>query len=305
MLGGEAWVNVEQSAPVRLLSGDVALVRGPGTSHLAASPEPRLLPLHAAIERFGSKPLEIAFPGQPSAELVCGAYSFQGELCATLLDPLPPFVHLRAGADASPLRPLLALLADEVARDAPGQQVVLDRFLDLVLVYALRAYYARPDAPAPRWYRALADGSVGAALRAIHERPAHPWTVEGLAAVASLSRAAFARRFANLVGDPPLAYLTAWRMKLARERLRDPRVTLAQIAHEVGYGNEFAFSAAFRRHTGEPPGRWRTLQQASDEAAPMDSAEPSRRRGNDPSLRPDQLDDVRKALDERREVELG
>lgn len=267
VLGGEAFVSVPSQAPVRLLAGDVALVRGPGRSHLAASEQPTLLPLAAALERFAPAPLEIRFPGQASAELVCGAYSFRGDLCAALLEQLPPLVHLRAGADGAPLRPLLALLAEEVARDAPGQQVVLDRFLDLVLVYTLRAYYAQPDAVVPRWYRALGDDSIGAALRAMHAHPARPWTVESLAALANLSRAAFARRFAHLVGEPPLAYLTAWRMKLAREQLRDPRTTLAQVARAVGYSNEYAFSAAFRRHTGEPPGRWRKRQQELTDSA--------------------------------------
>lgn len=256
VLGGEAWVSVDDSS-VRLLAGDVALVRGPGASHLGSREQSRLVVLDHAIERFGTPRREIVFPGERTAELVCGAYSFSGDLCSALLDTLPPIVHLQAGADTVALRSLLALLADELGHQQPGQQVVLDRFLDLILVHALRSYYARPDSTPPRWYLALDDGPVGAALRAIHQRPAHNWTVASLAAVAGLSRAAFARRFAELVDEPPLTYLTSWRMKLARERLHDPHTTLAQIATEVGYGNEYAFSAAFKRHTGHPPGRWR------------------------------------------------
>ena len=256
VLGGEAWIAVEGTV-TRLLAGDVALVRGPGASGLGSVRDSRHVTLESAIERFSTGRREIAFPGEATAELVCGAYQFSGDLFRTLLDTLPAILHLRAGADAAALRPLLSLLAEEVAREQPGQQVVLDRFLDLILVTVLRSHYGRPDSGAPLWYHALSDGPVGAALRAIHERPAHDWSVASLAGVAGLSRAAFARRFASLVGEPPLTYLTKWRLSLARQRLRDPSVSLAQVAHEIGYGNEYAFSAAFRRHTGDPPGRWR------------------------------------------------
>jgi AraC-like DNA-binding protein len=164
---------------------------------------------------------------------------------------------LRAGAETATLRPLLALLADEIGRQQPGQQIVLDRFLDLVLVYALRHHYAQPGSGAPRWYLALDDRPVGAALRAMHERPAHRWSVTSIASIAGLSRAAFARRFADHVGEPPLAYLTNWRMKLAREHLRNDKLSLAQIANMTGYSNQYAFAAAFKRQVGESPGRWR------------------------------------------------
>jgi AraC-like DNA-binding protein len=261
VLGGEAWISAGGSSQ-RLLAGDLALVRGPGASQLAAGQQPRLVVLEEAVARFGAGGNEIVFPGERTAELVCGAYSFSGDLCAAVLDTLPPVVCLRAGADSVALRPLLMLLGDELQHQRPGQQVVLDRFLDLILVQSLRAHYARPESRPPRWYLALDDGPVGAALRAMHDQPAKTWSVAELAAIAGLSRAAFARRFAELVGDPPLTYLTGWRIKLARELLREPGATLAQVASEVGYANEYAFSAAFKRHTGDPPGRWRTRQSA-------------------------------------------
>jgi AraC-like DNA-binding protein len=273
VLGGEAWVATGDST-ARLLTGDIALIPGGETSHLGACEDPRLLSLHDAVERFGTDRREIIFPGDPSAEVVCGAYSFSGDLCAALLETLPPILHLRAGAQTTALRPLLALLADEVGREQPGQQVVLDRALDLVLVYVLRAYYAQPAANAPRWYLALDDGPVGAALRAIHQQPAHDWNVASLAAIAGLSRAAFARRFADLVGEPPLAYLTGWRMKLAREHLRNPTMTLAQVATEAGYSNQYAFAAAFKRHVGDPPGRWAARARTASNARPRPDPEP-------------------------------
>jgi AraC-like DNA-binding protein len=138
---------------------------------------------------------------------------------------------------------------------------VLDRLLDVVLVGVLREHFGRAGAGAPPWYRALDDPQVGRALRALHADPARPWTVAALAAEVGLSRAAFARRFTALVGEPPLEYLTGWRMALAREQLRETRDGLAAVARAVGYGSEFAFAAAFKRHHGVAPGRWRTLDR--------------------------------------------
>lgn len=266
VIGGEARV-VAGTDEARLLPGDIALVRGPEPSTLDSCGRPRRLDLGEALTRFATTSRALVFPGLPSGELVCGAYTFDGDLCRPLLDSLPPIVHLRAGTDTAPLRPLIAGLADEVADENPGQQVVLDRYLDLLLVQALRSHFARRDANVPGWYRGLRDEPVSAALRAIHERPAEPWTVEMLAATAQLSRAAFARRFAEVVGQAPQTYVTGWRMQLAKDRLRDPTASLAAVAAEVGYANAYAFAAAFKREVGEPPGRWRTRLDQSPSAA--------------------------------------
>lgn len=152
-------------------------------------------------------------------------------------------------------RAALDLLAAEIARDEPGQDAVLRRLLDLVLVLALRAWCAS-EAPSP-WFRALDDAEVGEALRLLHAEPAHRWTVAALAARAGLSRAAFAARFAHLVGEPPLTYLTGWRMTLAADLLRDTEDTVAAVAKAVGYEDPFAFSVAFKRNRGASPSDWR------------------------------------------------
>jgi AraC-like DNA-binding protein len=140
---------------------------------------------------------------------------------------------------------------------------VLDRLLDLLLVYAMRAWFGRDEAHPPPWYAALDDPSVGPALRRLHGEPQRAWTVAELAAEAGLSRAAFARRFTELTGHAPLTYLTEWRMVLAQDALRRPGATLASVAHEIGYGSEFAFANAFKRQLGVPPGRWRREQAAA------------------------------------------
>jgi AraC-like DNA-binding protein len=145
----------------------------------------------------------------------------------------------------------------------PGQEAVLDRLLDLLLIAVLRAWFARPDADAPGWYRAAGDPVVGYALRLMHHNPAHPWTVAELAHETSVSRAALARRFHELVGEPPMAFLTNWRIALAADLLLEPGATIGSVAHEVGYGSSFALSTAFKRLRGVSPQQHRRLAQAA------------------------------------------
>jgi len=147
----------------------------------------------------------------------------------------------------------------ELAADHPGTSMVLDRLLDVLLVCCLRALWAKQLRP-PIWAGVPQDPAVGAALRALHTSPEHPWTVAELAREAALSRAALARRFTTEVGSPPLTYLTDWRMRLAREALLENGGTLASVARQIGYASEYAFAAAFKREVGEAPGRWRAKQ---------------------------------------------
>jgi AraC-like DNA-binding protein len=167
---------------------------------------------------------------------------------------LPAVLALREGDWDCPLIPLLA---DEIVKDEPGQEAVLDRLLDLLLIAVLRAWFARPGTDAPRWYRAYGDPVVGRALRLLHHSPAHPWTVAELAAAANVSRASLARRFNELVGEPPMAFLTSWRLAVAADLLREPGATVGAVASRVGYGSPFALSTAFKRVRGVSPRQYR------------------------------------------------
>lgn len=265
VLEGELHVTLHDGRHARLIQGDLALIKSADEyrfTHAEGAPTPTTVALRSATGGVIDEP----GPG-PASTFVCGAYTFEGSVCDTLLGALPALTVVRSAEAGPHVRTALQLLAEEVGHSTPGQQTVLDRLLDLLLVYTLRAWFARADATPPRWYAALDDPAVGPALRAMHEDPAHPWTVAELAALAGLSRAAFARRFATATGQAPLAYLTAWRMTLAADALSTSDATLAQIAADVGYANEFAFSAAFKRHRGDPPGRWRAGQRARRAAA--------------------------------------
>ncbi|MEU1271460.1 AraC family transcriptional regulator [Streptomyces sp. NPDC005799] len=266
MVRGDAWITPEEGDPVRLRAGDLAIARGPDPYTCGDDPatEPQALILPGAeclcpdgrplngsmdlgVRTWGDRP-------DGSAVMLIGTYLMRGEISGRLLAALPPLVSLTADVWECPLTPLLM---QEVVRDEPGQEVVLDRLLDLLVIAALRAWFSRPDAQAPAWYRALADPVVGRVLRLVQDDPAHPWTVASLAAKAGVSRAGLARRFSELVGEPVMAYLTGWRLALAADALRDGEGTLEAIARRVGYGSAFALSSAFKRVYGVSPAEFR------------------------------------------------
>lgn len=206
----------------------------------------------SATRNMGPRTYGDGLPG--ATTLLRGTYQLHGDVGERVLDLLPPVAVVPAG---SRTRAALDLLTTEAARDEPGQDAVLHRLLDLVLVLALRAWWARPDTASPDWYHAMTDPQIGRVLHALHENPARRWTVATLAAEAGMSRASFAARFTALLGRPPLTYLTEWRMILAADALRDTDATIATIAHRVGYNDAFAFSVAFKRARGLGPSAWR------------------------------------------------
>lgn len=185
-----------------------------------------------------------------SAVVASGTCQVVGDVPGRLLAAAPRVVRVPCDEARSPI---MDLLAGEVARDEPGQQVVLDRLLDLALIATLRAWFERPDADPPGWYLAHGDPLVGGAPRMIHEDPSRPWTVAGLASAAGASRAAFAGRFAALVGQPPMTYVAGLRLDRAADLLRDTDSTVESVAHAVGYANAFALTVAFKRVRGHTP----------------------------------------------------
>ncbi|MEV0977856.1 AraC family transcriptional regulator [Streptomyces sp. NPDC049915] len=267
-LGGHASVRLDddpQAAPARLAAGDIALISGTDRYTIADSPDtPPQVVIRggrkhvvdsgtAARQSLAPRTYGDGLPG--ATTLLRGAYELRGDVGERLLNMLPPLAVVPAGPHTT--RAALDLLATEAAHEEPGQDAVLNRLLDLVLVLALRAWCARPQAELPSWYRALATPAVGDALRLLHEDPAHRWTVAELAARVGQSRATFAARFTDAVGEPPLTYLTGWRMALAADLLRDTEETIAAVAREVGYEDAFAFSVAFKRARGVSPSDWR------------------------------------------------
>ena len=257
------------AAPAQALGpGDVAVLRGPEPYTMAdradTAPQVRIQPGQVCVAPDGTAVKGMGDLGlrtwgnsvDGDAVLVTGTYQLRTEVSQRLLAALPAHLVVRAADWPSPLVPYLA---SEVARDDPGQDAVLDRLLDLLLIAALREWFARPEADTPGWYTANADPVVGPALRLIHSQPADPWTVAALAAATGVSRAALARRFTDLVGEAPMTYLTGWRLTLAADLLREPDATIAAVARQVGYGSAFALSTAFKRVRGISPAKHRLI----------------------------------------------
>jgi AraC-like DNA-binding protein len=262
MVRGEAWLRPDDAEDVELRSGDVAIIRGPDpydvTDALGTAPQAIILPGQRCVTPDGQELTEMSHMGvrtwgnspDGTTAMLTGTYQMRSEISQRLLGALPPLLVLRGEDWHSPLIPYLA---EEVVKDEPGQEAVLDRLLDLLLIAVLRAWFARPDAQAPGWYLAHGDPVVGPALRLLQNNPAHPWTVASLAREAGVSRAALARRFNALVGEPPMAFLTEWRLTLAADLLREPGATVGSVAPQVGYGSSFALSTAFKRVRGISP----------------------------------------------------
>ncbi|KMS65962.1 AraC family transcriptional regulator [Prauserella rugosa] len=274
MVRGHAWIVPDAGSgavqsgiaepgiaePVLIGEGTVAVVKGPGPyvvadeidtpASVVVRPGNRLTTVDGTdiTDEFLTAAAESETPG--SSVMVSGTYQVAGDVGARLLGALPD-VALVAAADIG--SPVLDLLIAELAGSRPGQQVVLDRLLDLALIETVRTWLDGQRDAAPGWFRAQSDPVVGQALRLIHDDPGAQWTVARLAAHCGVSRAAFARRFTDLVGSPPMAYLADWRMTVAADLLRTTGDTAESVARKVGYANAFAFSAAFKRHRGLSP----------------------------------------------------
>jgi AraC-like DNA-binding protein len=255
---GETWLLVEDGTPVLMRRGAVGLIRGPLRFVLADDPAtaPQIEVGHPDCKRWRVGTRTYGLGSDGDTLVITGSYSVDGGAAARLLNSLPAAFVVPCDDERCPT---LDVLAGEVAKDQAGQDIVLERLLELLLVYALREWFDRPEANTPAWYRALGDETVGPALRAMHDVPERAWTVAELAARAGVSRAALARRFTALVGVPPLTYLTEWRMDVAADLLRKPDATIGSVARAVGYADGFTFSTAFKRVRGVRPSDHRVV----------------------------------------------
>nr|WP_244969604.1 AraC family transcriptional regulator [Nocardia cerradoensis] len=247
----------------RITVGDTAIVRGPETFVLvdngdtAARPHQEYEVACFAPDAKCDPELDgVRWDADPAGEtaLIVGAYRASGRRHERLLRAVPPVLVVNDDVEVCAW---MESMAADAARRPAGAQAMMDRLLDWALVCTLRDWFDGLEADAPGWYRGPADPVVGPALEAMHGRPAAGWTVASLAARAGVSRALFARRFTEVMGQSPLAYLTECRMDEAEELLADRSLTVAQVAKAVGYADAFGFSAAFKRRRGIRPSDFR------------------------------------------------
>ncbi len=261
-VSGDAWVVPDDGDPTKLGPGDIAVTRAPEHYNVADSPTtPPTVVIHPAqrcCDLDGNSVVEAMTHGvrtwgndpDGSTVFMVGAYEHLSDISDRLLRALPPVLSLSHTDWESPLVPLLC---EEVVKDEPGQAAVLDRLLDLLLTAVLKAWFAQQDSRRPKWWRFQSDSIVERALRIMHDDPAHKWTLDKLARESGASRASLARRFHDLVGEPPMTFLKHWRMAMAADLLCQPDETVSTVAEKVGYSTPFSFSAAFKRVRGLSP----------------------------------------------------
>jgi AraC-like DNA-binding protein len=250
VLEGSCLLAVDGQEPLTLEAGDFVLM--PATPGFTMSGFEPAMPVRIdpKTETAPSDEIRHGMPGgPPDVRLLGGYFVFDSPDAGLLVSLLPALVHVRGLARLSVL---VRLVGEESLEDRAGRELVLTRLVEVLLIEALRA--SSGEGAPPGLLRGLADARLSIAMRQLHARPAHPWTVVQLAQKAALSRSAFFDRFTRAVGLPPMEYLLAWRMALAKDLLRRQGLAIAEVAERVGYGSASTFSTAFSRHVGQPPG---------------------------------------------------
>ncbi|WP_348650343.1 AraC family transcriptional regulator [Verrucosispora sp. WMMA2044] len=265
VIAGTCWLTTDSAPPRHLAPGDLVLLPAGARHQLATDPALPTRRFDEDLKRSLISPdgeLVLDGPGART-RILCAGYSYQTDIAHPVLSLLPPVLHVAtAQPESGPwLRSVLDLLAHETRSGAAtGSATAAVRLLDLLLIHVVRTWLDTDDGTtSASWLRGLRDPLTAHVLAVLHERPGHDWTLDTLAATVNVSRATLARRFTRQVGEPPLTYLTRWRLNLAARKLRDTALPVAAIAHQVGYTSEFAFSRAFTRAHGRPPGRYRRL----------------------------------------------
>lgn len=260
---GSCWAGLVDETPVELATGDI-IVFPRGDAHvLSSKPGMRFKPDMARYRGAEQTqlPFQLQFGGEGPEEagVVCGFLGCEARPFNPLLAALPPLLHLPASSPhrSAWLNHIVQAAVDESINKRSGGESVLGRLSELMFIEVVRSYIQTLSAEETGWLAGLADRHIAAALNAMHGKPSQAWTLEDLARTAGLSRSAFAERFTQVLGQPPIQYLTAWRMQLATGLLANSKDGIAQIAAQVGYESEAAFSRAFKKLVGSPPAEWR------------------------------------------------
>ncbi|WP_374468731.1 AraC family transcriptional regulator [Phenylobacterium sp.] len=251
VVSGACRLAVQGQEPLILEEGDFVLI--PEVKDFeTCSLDPPPPEVESTPEQAPSGEFRMGAPGlEPDVRLLIGYCEFGSPDTALLLSLMPQLVRVR-GEDR--LGALVRLVAEEAWAQRPARDMILARLLEVLLIEALRA--SDGTAASPGLVRGLADRQLAAAIRRMHEEPTRSWTVAELAKVAALSRSTFFERFTRAVGLAPMEYLLAWRMALAKDRLRRGQGGVAEVAEAVGYSSASAFSTAFARRVGVPPARY-------------------------------------------------
>ncbi|MCE4072806.1 MULTISPECIES: AraC family transcriptional regulator [Pseudomonas] len=255
---GECWLEAAGDLPRRLAPGDLVLVPHGEGHRLVSSPGESAAGLFELPRAYASDRYEVLRQGgggEPTA-MICGAVRFDHPAALQLVRLLPRVLEaqVREPSQRDWLMSTLQLMESEARAMRPGGETVITRLADILVIQAIRAWIEQDPAAQSGWLGALQDRQLGRALSLIHREPARDWSLPALADAAAMSRSAFAARFAERVGMPPMQYVTRWRMHVALSWLQEREIAVAELAERLGYQSEAAFSRAFKRCIGTSPG---------------------------------------------------
>ena len=256
--------------PVLLESGDLIVLTNGQPHELADSRSSSARPLSEILRIASREHNDCQAPliyggGGAVTTLICGYFAFTSGHAHPLLSVLPPVIHIK-GDGGRPLRwldAILELLAEEMRTRRPGADIVMNRLVETMLIQVMRTYLTASETLSASWFAGLKDPHIGQALGIIHRNPETTWNIDTLASSVGMSRSGFAIRFKTLTGEPPMQYLTRWRMEVAASHLRKGELSIGQIADRVGYRAEAAFSRVFKKMWGISPGAYRRNPRAT------------------------------------------
>lgn len=279
VVSGGCWLSVDGvEAPVRLKTGDCYLLPRGRPFRLSTNLDVPPVNFFDLVAIRSTNP-EPAAHSQDGCYLVGGHFALSGDQAGLLLGVLPPIVHIRRESDKAALRWSMERMMQELREPQQGGFLIAQHLAQMMLVQALRAFMADDASQGVGWLYALSDKQMSAAISAMHENPAHRWTLQALAERAGMSRSTFALKFKQMVGASPMDYLARWRMLLAGDRLEHSGEPVSIIALSLGYDSESAFSTAFKRVMGCSPRRYgRGRPGAMAPAGEIETASVERRR---------------------------
>ena len=266
LIEGQASIRMENGERVNLMAGDIVMIPH-GDSHFVENGPPTktvdnsqqvadVLAQGLRLSRMGG--------GGEVTRLVCGYMACDPHLSQVFLSGLPPVfkVCIRNDTSGRWLENSIRFSVEEAGNHRAGGEAVLSKLSEVLFVETLRAYISHLPEEQTGWLAGARDSEIGKTLALMHRNPAHPWTLVSLAKEAGVSRSVLAERFRHYLNEPPMAYLTRWRLQLGAEMLGSTSHSVAQIAAEVGYESEAAFNRAFKREFGVPPARFRNKSRA-------------------------------------------
>jgi len=265
---GGAWLRLEGAKQVTpLASGDLVIVPHGNGHVLSDSPKTKPVPINRLVKGKADSPILLQHGGGGAQTLMtCGSFQIVNGDYNPLLAVLPPLIHIPTGREHLNewLEPTLNILAYEARHTRPGSETLVARLMDIILVQAVRVWLEEQPHDRGGWLGALRDPQIGAAIGLIHREPQRDWSVSSLAREVAMSRSIFSAKFSSLVGEPPLTYLTNWRLWQASRLLAEGNLSVGETALRVGYESEAAFSKAFKRHFGQSPLAYRRSQVQTD-----------------------------------------